>query len=180
MPTKPSKSETGIDASMKVGELLEQYPELEDLLISMAAPFKKLRNPVLRRSVAQVASLGQAAAVAGIRATDLVNLLRTAVGQAPVQSTEAPDRTSYFQPEPDWFDEELIEASIDERKDTNPNLMPLVGLFDTATHLPTGRIVELITTFLPAPGIDIMKQRGFKVWSIEEETDLIRSYFQKQ
>ena len=49
--------EVEITSQTKVAELLEHFPELEETLIAMAPPFKKLRNPVLRRSVAKVASL---------------------------------------------------------------------------------------------------------------------------
>jgi hypothetical protein len=73
-----------ITPSTKVADLLKRYPELEDLLISMAPPFRKLKNPVLRRSVAKVASLSQAAAVARLPVADVVNKLRSAVGQPPM------------------------------------------------------------------------------------------------
>ena len=52
-----------ITPQTKVGELLTAYPELEDLLIEIAPAFKKLRKPVLRRTVAKVTSLAQAARV---------------------------------------------------------------------------------------------------------------------
>jgi hypothetical protein len=48
-----------------------------------------------------------------------------------------------------------------------------------ATRLQQTEILELITTFLPAPGIDIMKGKGFLVWSVQEEPELIRTYFTK-
>jgi hypothetical protein len=48
-----------------------------------------------------------------------------------------------------------------------------------ATNLKEGQVLELITTFLPAPGIDIMKAKGFRVWPVEEESGLIRTYFSK-
>src|SRR5262245_60025801 len=60
----------------KVADLLDRYPELEDVLISLASPFKKLKNPVLRKGVARVASLTHVAAVAGMQVNDLVNKLR--------------------------------------------------------------------------------------------------------
>jgi hypothetical protein len=52
-----SADDLSIEPSTKVAALLDRYPELEDVLIEMALPFKKLRNPILRRSVAKVASL---------------------------------------------------------------------------------------------------------------------------
>ena len=49
-----------------VHRLLEAYPELEETLIGIAPPFKKLRNPLLRRSVAKVASLRHISSVGGV------------------------------------------------------------------------------------------------------------------
>jgi hypothetical protein len=69
--------------STKVAALLDRYPELEDILIGLATPFKKLKNPLLQKGVAKVASLGQAAAVGGMPVSELVNKLRAAVGQEP-------------------------------------------------------------------------------------------------
>ena len=43
-----------ITPSTKVNELLYAFPKLEETLIGIALPFKKLRNPFLRRSVAKV------------------------------------------------------------------------------------------------------------------------------
>jgi hypothetical protein len=144
----------GITPSTKVAALLDCYPQLEDVLIKIAPPFKKLKNPVLRKSVAKVASLRQAAAVAGM----------------PVDS--------YHTRQPEWFHREQIRESIDERE-SDPDQMPLVGLVRAARALEQGEIVELITTFLPAPGIDIMKEQGFLVWSDTENGGLIRTYFSK-
>ena len=48
-----------ISPKTKVGELLDAYPELEQLLMAMSPAFEKLKNPVLRRTVAKVATLQQ-------------------------------------------------------------------------------------------------------------------------
>src|SRR5262245_47053404 len=67
-----------------IAALLDRYPHLEDVLIGLAPPFKKLKNPLLRRGVARVASLRHAAAVGGMSVDALVNTLRAAVGQSPI------------------------------------------------------------------------------------------------
>jgi hypothetical protein len=54
----------------QVGALLEAYPELEARRIELASAFEKLKNPVLRRTVARVATIAQAACVAGPSARD--------------------------------------------------------------------------------------------------------------
>lgn len=168
-----------ITASTRVGPLLDRYPQLEEVLIAVAPPFKKLRNPILRKSVAKVVSLRQAAAVGRVPIGDLVNRLRAAVGQDPIATEAGGDADSYFPSRPDWFDPTRIVASIDERRDTDEDKMPLGRVLQKAAVLQPDEIVELITSHLPAPGIDIMKDKGFLVWSEQESPDLIRTYVAK-
>ena len=161
--------------STKVAALLAHYPQLEDVLIGIAPPFKKLKNPLLRKGVAKVASLKHAAAVGGIAVEDLVNKLRAAVDQAALAEKEAIDGDSYFTSQPEWFSSAKIVKSIDER--TAPeDKMPIVIVMQEAAHLRPGEILELVTNFLPAPGIDVMKKRNLRVWSVRENSCLIRTY----
>ena len=168
-----------IEATTKVAALLERYPELEDVLIALAPAFAKLRNPLLRRSVAKVASISQAAAVAHIPVVELINTLRSAVGQELLDSGDAIDAPSYFSERPKWFDPAKVMASIDDINDPLDDIMPLVRINEQFHQLQSSEILELITNHLPAPGIDIMRKRGFLVWCVEERPDLIRTYFQK-
>lgn len=166
-----------ITADCKVAALLDHHPELEDVLIRMAPPFKKLKNPVLRRSVAKVASLRQAAAVGRIPIGDMINQLRAAVGQDPISVEAAGDTASYYAAQPDWFDVDRVVATLNEHE-VDPDVMPLKPLMQRATRLAPGEILELVTDYLPAPGIDIMRKKGFLTWS-KEQGDVTRTYFAK-
>jgi uncharacterized protein DUF1858 len=164
--------------STKVGALLDRYPELEDILIGLAPPFKKLRNALLRKGIAKVASLRQAAAVGGVPVIDLINKLRAAVGQEPIVSEDASESISYFSGQPEWFATAKIVTSIDERA-ADPNKMPIVAVLQKAARLQAGEMLELVTTFLPAPGIEIMRRKGLRVWSVQEGPELVRTYVSK-
>lgn len=161
--------------STRVGALLDRYPQLEDVLINLAPPFKKLKNPLLRKGVSRVASLQHAAVVGGISVSELVNKLRAAVGQSGVAAEDFPDTASYFPDQPDWFDAAKIVASIDERA-ADPNKMPIASVLEAVARLHSTEIMELITTFIPAPGIDILKRKGFLVWSVRGDGTLVRTY----
>ena len=166
-----------ITPETKVATLLEHFPELEEVLIGLAPPFKKLRNPVLRKSVAKVASLRQAAAVGRVPLEPMINLLRETVGQEPIEFETDDDESLYYSTQPSWFDEKRVAVSLVE-SEIDPDVMPLTPLMQTARGLNEGEIVELVTTYLPAPGIDIMRKKGFLVWSTEEE-NVIKTYFTK-
>ena len=61
-----------ITPKTKILDLLADYPELEEVLFDISPAFRQLKNPVLRRTVARVTTLQQAALVGGIRVEDLV------------------------------------------------------------------------------------------------------------
>ena len=65
-----------------VGAMLEAYPELESVLVEMAPAFAKLRNPVVRRTVAKVATLEQAAKIGGVSLQTMILRLRSVTGQS--------------------------------------------------------------------------------------------------
>ncbi len=164
--------------STRVGVLLDHYPQLEDILIALAPPFRKLKNPLLRKGVARVASLQHAAVVGGLPVSTLVNKLRAAVGQSPLVPENIADAGSYFSEQPDWFSAGRVIQSIDERE-ADPDKMPIAAILQSAVRLRSTEIIELITTFIPAPGIEILRQKGFLVWSVREESGLIRTYVSK-
>ena len=163
--------------SVTVHNLLAAFPELEDVLIGIAPPFKKLRNPLLRRSVAKVATIKHISAVGGVPLDELIDTLRKAVGQSP--SSHSYDDEDYFLGKPDWFSADKIAVSIDEDKLNDKDRMTLVSVLNEAKNVKKGEIIELVTTFLPATGIDILKSKGYSVWTVKAEGGLIRSYFLK-
>jgi hypothetical protein len=174
-----SHEELSILPSTGLWTLLNRYPELEEVLIALAPPFKKLKNPILRNGIARIATLAQVAAVGKMTADTLVNKLRAAVGQECLPSIGKGDTSSYFSDQPEWFDANKIVSSIDDRNSAASNTMPIVTVLQRAAHLQPAEILELITTFLPAPGIDVMRRKGFRIWSIAED-NLVRTYVSKQ
>jgi len=166
-----------INPSVTVHDLLETFPELEDKLIALAPPFKKLKNPFLRKSVAKVATIKHIASVAGIPLDELIHKIKLAVGQQ--DSKETYDDQNYFGTKPDWFSTEKITLTLDENKIEDKDTMTLVIITKEAKNVKKGEIIELVTSFLPAPGIDILIAKGYSVWTTKESPDIIRSYFLK-
>ena len=66
-------------------------------------------------------------------------------------------------------------ATIDERIGDS-NKMPIATVLQQAARLRLGEIIELVTTFLPAPEIDVMREKGLLMWSVQKQLELIRTY----
>ena len=56
-----------ISPKTKVGELLDAYPQMEGVLLDLSPAFAKLKNPILRKTVARIATLQRAAVVGGLK-----------------------------------------------------------------------------------------------------------------
>lgn len=167
-----------ITPKTKVFELLQAYPELEALLIEMAPVFKKLQNPVLRRTIARVTTLQQAAQVGEIPVHSLVNALRNHAGQDTLEGIETDGGGEAKQPS--WFNPGKIIKKLDARPIIEQGGHPLGDVLTDIRELQTGDIYELITPFLPAPLIERVVDQGFDVWSKKENESLIRTYFVKK
>lgn len=160
-----------------VHDLLEAYPELEDVLINIAPPFKKLKNPLLRKTVAKIATVKHISSVGNVPLNELLNKIRESIGQETKVDSYTDE--NYFLSQPDWFSENKIALSITEDKLEEKDKMTLVIILKKAKEVQKGNIIELITSFLPAPGIDILKSKGYSVWTKKESDDIIKSYFLK-
>jgi hypothetical protein len=173
-----TKNDIEISPSTTVHALLSEYPDLEDKLIALAPPFKKLRNPALRKSVAKIATLKNIAAVGNIPLTELINNINLEIGQ-PV-SKEIYEDEVYFTAKPDWFSADKVAVSLVEGEVGDKEKMTVVAVLREAKKLQKGEIIELTTIFLPAPGIDSMKAKGYSVWTRKGEGNIIRTYFMKE
>ena len=116
------KPELDITPESKVGELLDSYPQLEEVLVELSPAFEKLRNPVLRKTVAKVASLRQISKIGNIPVAELISRLRQEVGQEPTTLTA--DDTDSASAKPDWVSQADIGGTLDARRRRRPFLCP--------------------------------------------------------
>lgn len=164
-----------ITPDTKVGDLLEAYPALETVLIEIAPVFTKLRNPVLRKTIAKVTTLKQAAAVGNVSLGEMINTLRKAVGQE-ISGSSIND---------DWRnDGKEIQGNpvitYDAREDLERGVHPVARVMGDLNKLNPGETYLLITPFTPAPLIDKAKDKGFKSTSRKISDDKYETYFSKE
>ncbi|MDX1708477.1 MAG: DUF438 domain-containing protein, partial [Desulfobacterales bacterium] len=64
-----------INANTKIDDLLKQYPFLEDFLVALSPKFKGLKNPIMRKTIGKVATLGKVAGIGGLDPDDFLAAL---------------------------------------------------------------------------------------------------------
>lgn len=153
-----------INLHIKVSDLLDTYPHLESTLLELSPAFSKLRNPILRRTVAKVTTLQQAAKVAGISPILLLETLRQAAGLPIDNSNESIDIENEQKDKPEWFDETNITIRFDARPIIESGENPMQEIIRLSKELQNNQIMELTAPFKPVPIMDLLKSKGFEVW----------------
>lgn len=167
-----------ISPKTKVGDLLDNFPHLEPVLIAMSPAFEKLKNPVLRKTIARVATLQQVAVVGGLKVDDIVNRMRKEAGQ----SNESDDKaeTSYLSTAvPSWFEKAKIINIMDASPIINSGASPMSEILRRTTLLNPDEIFELRTPFIPAPIIDMLRAKGFSIYIVQSDSNVL-SYISRQ
>ena len=162
-----------INSATRISRLLDEYPDLEGVLIEIAPAFAKLRNPVLRKTIARVATLEKAAAIAGIPTDTLVARLRLEAGLPVHDYVESGSETSKsesdntceniqstFVEEPQWVEQLLLRETVDADALLEAGEMPLVKVMTHLHVLAEGEMIRILSSFRPEPLIEAVEAQG--------------------
>ena len=166
-----------ITPDSKIGDLLQRWPELEDVLVDLSPHFRALRNPVLRRTVAKVATLRQVSAVSGVALGVLVERLRAGAGLAAAPVAE--DGVPIAAERPAWAVEREVTRTHDARAAIEAGEHPMPRVMADLAALAGGEVYALVTPFVPAPLVDLARGKGFLGFSVTEGEGLVRTYFRR-
>ncbi len=166
-----------ITPESKIGELLERWPQLEAVLVDLSPHFRALANPVLRRTVAKVATLRQVSKVSGVALGVLVSRLRAGAGLAPAAIDDAPGAAEPDRPA--WAVEREVARTHDARAAIEAGEHPIARVMADLAALADGQVYALVTPFVPAPLVDLAREKGFDAYSVSEGEGVVRTYFRR-
>jgi hypothetical protein len=167
-------TEIVIAPKTKIAELIDAYPQLEQVLIDTVPAFEKLKNPLLRKTVARITTLQQAAAIGGVNVEDLINHLRKDVGQDLFSGAAA---AAYTTEQPGWFSEARVVAELDARDMLAAGDQPVNQVIADLNALGQGDIYKLLAPFMPAPLMDKASSLGVSHWVLHKEDGEFVIYF---
>jgi len=160
----------------KIADLLK-YEGMKDTLIEINPKFKKLNNPILRRTIGKIATVKQAAIVGGMKPLDLLNELRERVGQKPIAQDEI-EETKSNEEVPKWIAQEpKISLDANEILDNNEN--PFAKLNKALKGLEKGEVAVIHSDFRPEPLIEEFSKKGHQVYSQKISSNKFITYIQK-
>ncbi len=167
-----------ITLETKVADLLNDYEGMKDILIKINPKFKKLNNPVLRRTLAKIAGVKQAAVVGGMEPMDLLNQLRVAVGQKPLVADTTEIQKDTQEETPIWITQ-IPKESINANELLDKEDNPLAKAFNILRKFDKEEMLAIESDFKPEPLIEEFEKQGYEVYSNEIEKDNFMTYVKK-
>lgn len=172
-----------IRAGDRVGELLRREPRLLDVFLAASPHFERLRNPALRRVMARLVTVEQAARVAGVDAQALVAQLNRALGEDPAGETAAPADTSVTAA-PDAGMPTVLAAlppervhDLDVRDELRRGEEPFSRIMAAKAALGADDVLRLRAIFEPVPLYHVLGKQGFSHWTERLADDDWRVWF---
>ena len=156
-----------IGGADRVSDVLARDEKLVDVFVRHSAHFEKLRNRALRRVMAQLVTVEQAARVAGVELDVLLRDLNdaahsTAPTDAP-RATAAPWREAGTSTVPSAARRPVNrpEVELDLRDDMRSGREPFSTIMAAVRGLADDQVLRLRTIFEPVPLFAVMAKRGF-------------------
>ncbi len=168
----------------KIANIIKEYPHLVDVLINYNPHFKLLKNPILRRTVAKLATVERAAQVAGVSLRGLLKVLNEAVGYE--MTLEELMAVPEFRRGPEEMPEEIKSVrqedivKLDVRDMLKNGEEPFGRIMDVVKGLRENQVFLLEVLFEPGPLYDVMEKRGFASYTEKVSDDHYRVYFYRK
>jgi uncharacterized protein (DUF2249 family) len=162
-----------ITADTNLGGLLDEHPELVEVLAGCHDHFARLRNRLLRRVMAPRVTVAQAAGLAGLPVADLLATLRRAIGepeQAPTTPAVRVATVADSGPRPAELDR-LRAVEVDVREDIRRGEEPFARIMAAVKALGPAEALVIRAPFEPVPLYDVLGRRGLAHWTEQRALD---------
>ena len=163
-----------IDANTKISKILKEKPEAIDIIASISPKFEKLKNPILRRSLATRVSVKDAAKIGKVDVNNFLKSLEKAGFEITAYVPEKKDNKLNLLP-PDFSKREIIK--LDVRPIIADGKDPFGYITKVAKKIKPEQILLIINDFEPIPLIDFLIGKNFIHWMKQDEEGNYLTYF---
>lgn len=151
-----------ISRDTKVGKMLKEHPQTIEVLLETSEHFRKLQNPLLRKTLAPRVTIEQASKIAGINLSELLQKLNKKIGanMPIVAAPSAAPQSSPAAKRPEILNK-LQPVELDVRPILQGGTDPLKTILLAIEQLAPNQYLQLINSFEPIPLYTVLGKRGF-------------------
>ena len=179
---RDSAGDVVIALTDRISSIIAHDQRLVDVLAAASPMFERLRNPALRRVMARLVTVEQAARIAGLDPADLLERLNDASGSAAIRPTGVPfmepaEQGSVAPPahlartRPECF------RDVDVRDELRAGGEPFTRIMAARRAMQPGDVLRVRAIFEPAPLYPVMTKQGLAHWTERLADDDWRVWF---
>jgi uncharacterized protein (DUF2249 family) len=159
----------------KISKILKEKPEAIDIIAGINPNFKKLQNPILRRSLATRVSVKDAAKIGKIPVNEFLKALQQSGFEVVfTDETKQLENKQDLMP-PDFSNREII--TLDVRPIINEGKDPFGYINKVAKQIKPEQILLIINDFEPIPLIEYLIGKNFIHWMKQDKEGNYLTYF---
>ena len=176
-----------IERDDRLSEVLGRDDRMLQVIESAAPQLRGLRNPVTRRVMGRLATIGQVARLAGMEPDLLVRRINRALDEGGIDgrgpSAGDPPEPPAGEPIPARPPAHLAALApeqvedLDVREDLRKGKEPFSRIMQARAALRNGSVLRLRATFEPIPLYAVMSRQGFEHWTEHLGDDDWRVWF---
>ena len=167
------RAATPVTSTDRVSDVLARDEGLVEVFIRHSAHFEKLRNAAMRRVMARLVTVGQAARIADVPVESLIRELNDVLHIAPSDATTGEVATGGLRPSgrADRRPASLREVELDVREDMRAGREPFSRIMAAVATLSADEVLRLRTIFEPVPLFEVLAKRDFSHESERHSAD---------
>jgi uncharacterized protein (DUF2249 family) len=167
-----------IDVNSKIGKIIKANPDALEAIVSIDPKLEKLRNPILRKILANRTSIAMASKMVGRSVDEFFAKLKplgfeidAEIAPVEIEQKEIPAFVSQI------TKDQIIDFDVRELLTSGQD--PLSLILEKVKTVQAGQALKIINTFEPIPLVKMLEKKGFEVYIDKIADDYIETYFYK-
>ena len=151
-----------------VASVLKRDEALINVFTELSPEFERLRNPAMRKVMARLVTVEQAARIAGVDGDELLRRLNRAGSELEAPAAEPKAEALAPEPAPPRGVSDVMQGvpaekivGVDVREDLRNGREPFSRIMAARQQLPDGGILVVRAIFEPVPLYAVMAKQGF-------------------
>lgn len=166
-----------INENTKISAILKAQPDAIEVIAGINKHFRKLKNPILRKTLAHRVTIKDAAKIGGVSVDVFLRKLQeigfhiehTKIQKHPTQNSNQMETLKDLKP----------TLTLDVRPNIEAGNDPFKQIMASVKDLKEGEILKVINSFEPIPLINLLGQKGYTSEVDRPEPGVVVTYFRK-
>lgn len=161
----------------RVASVLARDPGLLEVFVQASPAFERLRNPVMRRTMARLVTVEQAARIANIDTDAFLAKLNHQSGASPMVEAGSSDAPTNIAPEGLLSTPSSRIEDLDVREDLRRGIEPFTTILSAVRSVGPDQVFRLRAIFEPVPLYGVLAKQGFAHYTERFADDDYRVWF---